>query len=95
MAKRQILRDAIGVGGVNDDAFAETSATFRILRLKQVAPAGSRPQHLAARRDFETLGYRFPCFNAFRTTHNSILYVEKSAQYRNTREPKQGVFDGF
>jgi len=95
MAERQALRNAILVGGIDFDTLAEIATALGTLGLQQVPATRSRPDHFAAGRDLEALGDRFLCSNSLRTTHSSVLSVEKSAQYRNRRRATQGVFPAY
>jgi hypothetical protein len=39
VAERQILKDAVGIGWVNDRSFAEPTTAFGVLALQQMAAA--------------------------------------------------------
>jgi hypothetical protein len=91
----QVLRDAVSVGGVHHGGFAESATALGVLGLEQMAPARFRPKHLAARGQFEPFGDGLSRFNAFGTTHNLSLSLEKSAQYKNPQKWKQAVFSSF
>ena len=71
MAERQILRDAIRVGGVHRGCATETAAALGILGLGQVAVAGVAAQDFAGAGDFEPLGHRLLRFDAFGSSHKS------------------------
>jgi hypothetical protein len=78
VAERQILRDAVSISRINDHRTAETAAALGILGLGQVAFAGVAAQDLSASRNLETLGHGLSRFDAFGTSHKSIL-SKKSA----------------
>jgi hypothetical protein len=80
VAERHALRDAVGIGRINDHSTAETAAAFGILGLGQVAFAGVAAQDLSASRNLETLGSGLFGFNAFGTSHKSAL-SKKSAHH--------------
>jgi hypothetical protein len=56
MAERQILCDAVNVGWCENQRLSQRPAAFGAFALKQVAPASSSEQDLAARGYFETFG---------------------------------------
>jgi len=47
MAPREVLRDAINVGGMRDDRRAESATAFRAFARQQMAFAGAHPHHFA------------------------------------------------
>ena len=71
VAERQILRDAIRVGGVHRACAAETAAARGVLGLGQVAIAGVVEQDFASASDLEPLGHGFFRFDAFGSSHKS------------------------
>jgi hypothetical protein len=71
MAKHQVLRDAVGIGRINDHRTAETAAALGILGLGQVAVAGMAAQDFAGAGDFEPLGHGLLRFDAFGSSHKS------------------------
>src|ERR1051326_657161 len=56
---------------MNAGRAAQGAAALRILGLQQMALAGTRAQHFAARRNLKTLRHGFLGLNAFGTSHNS------------------------
>src|SRR5438552_19057547 len=78
MAERQILRDAVSVGGIDHDGFAEAATTFGTLGLEQVAAAGFRTQHFAAGRNLEAFGHGLFRFDPFWTSHNRWLSLKRA-----------------
>ena len=78
MAEGQILQDAIGVRLVNNGHLAEAPAPLGIFGGEQMAFAGVRTQHFAARGDFEALGHGLLCLNTFGTAHKYRLSSKKS-----------------
>ncbi len=82
MAERKVLRDAISVGGIDHHSLAEGSATFGVLGLKQVTPAGLRTEDFAARADSEPLGHGFPRFDTFGSTHSFRLSLKRARTIR-------------
>jgi hypothetical protein len=85
MAKRQILRDAIGVGGVDDCAFAEAAKAFGVFSLRQMPAAGFRAHDFSGAGDFEPLGHGFLGFDAFRTSHKIISIAKERGIYPTMR----------
>jgi ABC-type proline/glycine betaine transport system permease subunit len=71
VAERQILRDAIRVGGVYRACATEVAAALGILGLGQVAIAGVVEQDFASASDLEPLGHGFFRFDAFGSSHKS------------------------
>jgi len=71
MAERQILRDAIGVGGVHRGGATEMAAALGIFGLGQVAVAGVVEQDFASASDLEPLGHGLFRFDAFGSSHKS------------------------
>ena len=78
VAERKVLRDAISVGGIDHHGLSQASATFGVLGLKQVTPAGLRAEHLAAPGDPEPLGHGFPCLDTFGSTHSFRLSLKRA-----------------
>lgn len=74
MAEREILGDAIRIGGVDHGGLAEAAAALRVFGVGQVAAAGGKTHGLAGGSDLEPLGHGFFRFDAFGTSHklNSI-----------------------
>jgi hypothetical protein len=73
MAEGQALGDAVNVGGVHDGSLAEAAEALGVFGLGQVTAAGAVAQNLAGSGYFEPLGNGFFRFNAFGTTHKSIV----------------------
>ena len=71
MAERQILRDAIRIGGVNRGCAPEMASAFGILGLGQVAVAGVVEHDFARAGDLEPLGHGLFRFDAFGSSHKS------------------------
>jgi hypothetical protein len=71
MAEGQVLRDAVGIGRVNDHRTAETAAALGVFGLRQVALASVAAQDFAGAGDFEPLGHGLLRFNAFGSSHKS------------------------
>ena len=71
MAERQILRDAICVGGAHRGGAPEMTAALGILGLGQVAVAGVVEQNFASASDLEPLGHGLFRFDAFGSSHKS------------------------
>jgi hypothetical protein len=69
MAEGEVLRDAIGIGGVHDGGLAEAAAAFGVFRLRKVPAAGGEADGFAGGGDFEPFGNGFPGFDAFGTSH--------------------------
>jgi hypothetical protein len=82
VAERQVLRDAVGIGRINDHRTAETAAALGILGLGQVAFAGVAAQNFAAGRNFKTLGHGLFGFDAFGTSHKSKFNRKRARTIR-------------
>src|SRR6266850_5042177 len=74
---------------------SEGAATLWILALQQVAFASAGAKHFATGGNLEPLGRGLFGLNAFRTSHSSINFLQKSAQYRFPRYLNQAVFSRF
>jgi hypothetical protein len=77
VAERQVLKDAISVGRVNDGSLAEMATAFGIFALSQVAEASAAVKNLACAGDFEPLAHGLSCFDAFGTSHKFIISITK------------------
>jgi hypothetical protein len=77
MAERQVLQDAISVGGVNEGGLAEMAAALGAFSLCQVAEAGAAVEDFACAGDFEPLGHRFFRVDAFGTSHKFISIAKE------------------
>jgi hypothetical protein len=73
MTERQILLNAISVGGINHYSRAEGTPSFGTFGRQQMAFAGAHAHDFARGGDFEPLGHGLLCFDAFRTSHNFEL----------------------
>jgi hypothetical protein len=82
MAERQVLENAIYVRFVRDRVLAQRTPSLRTLAGHQVAFARVRAQYLAIGGYLKPLGHSFAGLIAFWTTHKSLKFYEKSAQYR-------------
>ena len=81
MAERQTLRDAIGVGLVHDDGFAEAAQALGIFGLRQMAATGARAHDFSGAGDLESFGHGLFRFDAFGTSHKFILIAKGRALY--------------
>ncbi len=81
MAERQILQDAIGIGGMHDGALAETTATLGIFALRQMAETRAAAQDFARAGDFKPLGHGLSCFDAFGSSHKFFISITKGRDY--------------
>jgi hypothetical protein len=74
VAERQILRNAIRIGGIHLGILAEATQALGVFGLGQVTAASVRAHNLAGGGDLKPLGHGFSCFDAFGTSHkfNSI-----------------------
>ena len=70
MAERQVLGDAIHIGGIERAGLAETTTALRIFALGQVAIASMTEQYFAGAGDLKPLRNGLLSFDAFGTTHN-------------------------
>src|SRR5579859_4226267 len=93
--ERQVLRDAIGIRGINLGGSAEAAAAFGAFVGQQMAAAGARAHDLATGREFKALGHRFSGFNAFGASHKIQVLSKKSAHYRWRSHPKQAVISAI
>ena len=71
VAERQVLRDAVSIGRINDHRTAEPAAALGTLGLGQVAFAGVAAQNFAGAGDLEPLGHGLFRFDAFGSSHKS------------------------
>jgi hypothetical protein len=71
MAERQILRDAINIGGVHRGCTTEMAAAFGILGLGQVPEAGMVAHNFAGASDLEPLGHGLFRLDTFGSSHKS------------------------
>jgi hypothetical protein len=92
MAERQILRDAIKVGRMNDGSLAEASQALGVFGLRQVASAGGIMHGFAAGGDFEPLSHGFFGFDAFGTSHKIISIAKERELYARMRDEASANF---
>jgi hypothetical protein len=71
VAERQILGDAIHIGGVHRGRTTEMASALGFFGLSQVAVAGVMEQDLASAGYLEPLGHGLFRFDAFGTSHKS------------------------
>jgi hypothetical protein len=76
-AERQVLRDAINVGGIHTGQAAEGTAALWVFALGQVAATGARAQDLSASGNLKTLGHGLSGFDAFGTSHKIVIAKER------------------
>ena len=69
MAERQILFDAINVGGTENTRLAQGSSPFGTLALQQMASPGAAEQYFAGAGYLETFRHGFFGFDAFGSAH--------------------------
>jgi hypothetical protein len=87
MAERQALGDTISVGFIHDHGLAEAAETLGVFGLRQVTAAGAGAQNLAGGGDLKPFGDGFVCFDAFGTTHKSIVFQKERENY----QPREAV----
>ena len=71
--ERQVLEDAIGIGGMHFFAGAEIAAAASAFALQKVAFASAHAHDFAGSGYFEPFCYRFLRLNAFRASHKNYL----------------------
>jgi hypothetical protein len=81
--EREVLLDAIFVRFMHGSRAAEIAAALGVFGLRQMAFARAGAQNFSASRDFKPFGYGLLRFNAFGTSHKSIIFYSKRA--RNIR----------
>lgn len=81
MAERQVLGDAIGIGGVHHRDFAEAAQPFGVLGMGQMAATGAKAQDFAGSGDLEPFGHGFLGFDAFRTSHKINSIAKERGRY--------------
>jgi hypothetical protein len=67
--KREVLRNAINVGGIHGRGFAQAAKAFGVFGLGQVTASGAEPQDLAGAGDFKAFCHGLFRFDAFGTSH--------------------------
>jgi hypothetical protein len=75
MAEWQILLSSINVGCVKHVHIAQASATFWILALQQMPPAGIPARDFAVASNLESFAHRLPGLNSFGSPHKSNLQI--------------------
>jgi hypothetical protein len=85
VAERQILDDAIGIGGVYDGGFAEAAAAFRVFGLGQMPATSRKADGLAGGGDFKPFCHGFLRFDAFGTTHKIQFNFKRARNLRDNR----------
>ena len=94
MAERQILRDAIGIGGIHPGGATETAPALGILGLGQVASARAGAHDFSGGRDFKSFGHGLFRFDAFGSSHKIFKsLLQKSADYMRPKAPRQAIFN--
>jgi hypothetical protein len=88
VAERQILRDAIDIGGMHHGGLAEVAAALGIFGLGQVAASGAMAQDFAGAGDLEPFGNGLSSFDAFGTSHNNSV-VKKDTHLTRSPPVKQ------
>jgi len=79
VAEWKVLFDAVFVSGMYDSVAAQAATALRAFGLAQMASAGQFAQDLAASRDLEPLHHGLFGFDAFGTSHKSIVYEKERA----------------
>jgi tRNA threonylcarbamoyladenosine modification (KEOPS) complex Cgi121 subunit len=92
MAERQILQDAISIGGIHDGALAKAAAVLGFFALQQMAFAGVAAQDFARAGDLESLGHGLSCFDAFGSSHKFLFQLQKGAHYTQWMPAMQARF---
>jgi len=78
---------------MHDRRGTETAAALWVFCLEQMPFTRVGAQDFASGGNLESFGHRFPCFNAFWTSHNiTSLSFLKSADYRFSGDYMQEVF---
>jgi hypothetical protein len=77
VAKGQILRDTISVGGIHTGQAAQGTAALGIFGLRQMAPARAGTQDFSASRNLETLGHGLSGLDAFGSSHKIFIAKER------------------
>src|SRR5208283_2250295 len=89
---RQALRDAVGVGWINDRRLAEAAQALGVFGLGQMAAAGVEAQDFAGGGDFEPLGHGFFRFDAFGTSHKFNSIAKGREIYATSRFEASAIF---
>lgn len=81
MAERQILCNPVDICRVHQLGRAQGASTLGAFGGQQVALSRPGPHHFACACDLKTFGYRFPSFDAFRTSHKlSLSHLSKERE---------------
>ena len=95
-SERQVLFDAIFVGGINSGCAAEAAAALGAFGLRQMAFARAGAQHFAAGGNLEPLGHGFLRFNAFGTSHKiNFFYSKRARNIRTCGLPRKRLFRDY
>ena len=78
--ERQVLLDAIDIGGVHLLGFAESTAAFGILRGQQMTASGARMHDFAPGGYLEPFGDRFFRFDTLRASHKLFTFFSKERE---------------
>ena len=73
MAERQVLRDAIRVGLINDRGRAQRAAAFGVFGGHQMPFARAHADHFTGASDLESLGNGLTRFNSLGASHIKLL----------------------
>jgi hypothetical protein len=74
MAKGEVLRDPVNVGGAEYRCVAQGPAAFGIFGLEQMSPARAAKQNLARGGYLESFGYRFSGLITSGSSHIYLLF---------------------
>jgi hypothetical protein len=77
VAEREVLRDAVGIRGVNHGGLAEAAHALGVFGLGQVTAARVGAHDFAGASDLEPFGHGFSGFDAFGTSHKFIISIAK------------------
>lgn len=95
MTERQILRDAIGVGGIHDGGFAEAAQAMGVFGLRQMPATGAMAQDFSGGGDLEPFGHGFLGFDAFGTSHKIYSIAKERGIYLALRRKASAIFWNF
>jgi len=93
--ERQVLLDAVFVGGMDDFGTPQIAAAFGPLGLAQVPATGLFAENPSASRDFEPLDHRLFGFDAFGTSHKSDFCRKRVRNIAAPLGPARGIFASF
>jgi hypothetical protein len=77
VAERQILRDAVRIGGIHGGQAPKPAAAFGVFALGQMAPARAGAQHFSRGRYLEPFGHGLLGFDAFGSSHKIVITKEQ------------------